>query len=196
MILYPLISFPQHHFGKIFNHLCHISIVLLIFCVFFAFFARVAFGFAITLLFVILAINLLSTCNPRAYSQREVGRYLAIIVRTCSSRLLCAHGLDSVVHLTLRQLWCPDTKCLPAPLRLACLLWSALLYKRASTVDSVVHLTFRQLRCQVSPGAPSLGFLLVERTALPTSRRSREGPGMVYVFLYPGLTPALTKMES
>lgn len=49
--------------------------------VFFAFFARVAFGFAITLLFVILAINLLSTCNPRAYSQREVGRYLAVIVQ-------------------------------------------------------------------------------------------------------------------
>ena len=115
--------------------------------IFFAFFARVAFGFAITLLFVILAINLLSTCNPRAYSQREVGRYLAIIVRTCSSRLLCAHGLDSVVHLTLRQLWCPDTKCLPAPLRLACLLCGALFYKRTSTVDSVVHLTCRQLWC-------------------------------------------------
>jgi hypothetical protein len=103
--------------------------------VFFAFFARVAFGFAITLLFVILAIHLLSTCNPRAYSQREVGRYLAVIVRTCSSRPLCAHGLDSFVHLTLRQLWCPVTKCLL--LRWACCLWGALLCKRASIVGAV-----------------------------------------------------------
>lgn len=103
--------------------------------VFFAFFARVAFGFAITLLFVILAINLLSTCNPRAYSQREVGRYLAVIVRTCSSRLLRTHALDSVVHLTLRQLWCPDTKCLL--LRWACCLWGALVYKRAGVVGTV-----------------------------------------------------------
>jgi hypothetical protein len=105
--------------------------------VFFAFFARVAFGFAITLLFVILAINLLSTCNPRAYSQREVGRYLAVIVRTYSSRLLRAYTLDLAVQFPLCQLRCPDTKCLPAPLRLACCLWSALLHQRADVVGTV-----------------------------------------------------------
>ena len=53
--------------------------------VYFAFISRVAFGFAISLLFIALVVTVLSTFTARAYSQRSLLVSILAITRTCAA---------------------------------------------------------------------------------------------------------------